>query len=83
MKHLMGLRTFIGCLVAIVALVVGLWLLKEDQRGGAYFAFGGSIVAALGVLGTKSTLTAAANGEGLTKAMKNIAGPSKPGDSTP
>ncbi|MEI6225608.1 MAG: hypothetical protein WCS72_12685 [Deltaproteobacteria bacterium] len=79
-EKLHGLRTFYACLIGIVAIVFCFWLIKEDQRGAAALVAFGSIVGALGVLGTKSTLTAAANGDGLIQAVKNIAGPTKPGD---
>lgn len=83
LSHLYGFRTFVAALVAMGCLVFGLWLLKSEDRGDAYLAFGGSVVAALGALATKSTLTAAAGGDGLINAGKNILTDRKPTPPTP
>ena len=81
MKHLMGLRTFIGVLVGILALVVGLKLVHPEHRKDVYVFFSGSLVGLIGALAAKSVgAKAVGDGEGLKQGLKNLMGPSKPGD---
>ena len=80
MRHVYGLRTFIAALVAIVALVVGLYLLKDDQRATAFVFFSGGIVGALGVLGAKSAISGLAEGTGTKGAWAALTTDKKPGE---
>ncbi len=80
MTHLMGLRTFVAGIVAILALVIGLALLDPAHRHEAFFAFAGGVVGALGVLGAKSIGTSAVAGDGLGGGLKNLWTDKKPGE---
>jgi len=80
MKELKGSRTLIAGIIGMVCLVIGLWLIKEDQRGAAYTFFAAGIGCIIGALTVKSVGTAAVEGNGLTRGFKNLVGPSKPGD---
>lgn len=73
-----GLRTFIGVMVGIVALVVGLTLVDVTQRRDVFFAFAGAVVGALGVLGAKSVGSSAVAGDGLSGGVRNLMTPAKP-----
>jgi hypothetical protein len=75
-----GFRTLLAGLIGMLCLVVGLKLLKEDQRGAAYVFFSGGIGAIVTALVVKSIGTSAMNGEGLAQGWKNLTGPSKPGE---
>jgi hypothetical protein len=75
-----GFRTLLAGLIGMLCLVVGLKLLKEDQRGAAYVFFAGGIGAIVSALVVKSIGTSAVNGEGLTQGWKNLTTTSKPGD---
>lgn len=79
MKALYGWRTFIGTVLAMVFLVIGLVLLDRSQRHTAYVFFAGGIVGALGALAAKSVGTAAVNGEGLKNGLANLLTDRKPG----
>lgn len=78
MKHIYGLRTLIAGIIGMVLLVIGLWLLKEDQRGAAYVFFSGGVGAIVASLVVKSVGTSAVGGEGLKKGWDNLTTPSKP-----
>jgi hypothetical protein len=75
-----GFRTLLAGLIGMLCLVIGLKLLKEDQRGAAYVFFSGGIGAIVTALVVKSIGTSAVNGEGLTQGWKNLTTASKPGD---
>jgi hypothetical protein len=75
-----GLRTFIVTLVAILTLVIGLKLLKEDQRASAFVFFATALVGLAGAQAVKSIGSAAVNGEGLKGGMANLMTDKKPGD---
>jgi hypothetical protein len=79
-EEIKGYRTLFAGLVGMALLLVGLWLLKDDQRGAAYVFFSGGILSIVASLVVKSVGTSAVNGEGLKQGMANLMGPSKPGD---
>jgi hypothetical protein len=80
MKHIMGLRTFISGLVAVAALVAGIWLVKAEDRHAAFLAFAGGIVGVMGTVATKSAVGSLAAGTGLKGAMAALTTDKKPGD---
>jgi hypothetical protein len=79
-QKLEGLRTWTVTLIAILTLLIGLKLLKEDQRAGAFVFFATALVGLAGAQVVKSVGSAAVNGEGLKQGMANLVGPSKPTD---
>jgi hypothetical protein len=79
-QKLEGLRTWISGLVAILALVVGIKLVKEDDRSDAFLAFAGGIVGIMGTVATKSAVGSLAQGGGLKGAMAALTTSAKPGE---
>jgi hypothetical protein len=79
-QKLEGLRTWTVTLIAILTLLIGLKLLKEDQRAGAFVFFATALVGLAGAQVVKSVGSAAVNGEGLKQGMANLVGTTKPGD---
>jgi threonine dehydrogenase-like Zn-dependent dehydrogenase len=75
-----GLRTFIVTLVAVLALVIGLKLLKEDQRASAFVFFATALVGLAGAQAVKSIGSAAVAGDGLKGGMANLLTDKKPGE---
>ena len=80
MKHLMGLRTFIAGIFAILALVVGIKLVAEGDRHDAFLAFAGGIVGVMGTIATKSAVGALAQGGGIKGAIAALTTDKKPGE---
>lgn len=72
-------RTLTGVLVAILALLAGLWLLAEDQRGAAYGAFSLAVVGVVGALAAKGGVGVLANGAGIKGAKDALMTDAKPG----
>ena len=75
-----GLRTFIAGLVAVVALVVGIWMVKAEDRHAAFLAFAGGIVGVMGTVATKSAVGTLAKGTGLKGAMAALTTDKTPGE---
>lgn len=75
-----GLRTFIAGIVATVALVLGIFLVKEGDRASAFLAFAGGIVGVMGTVATKSAVGSLASGTGIKGAMATLTTDKKPGD---
>jgi len=75
-----GLRTFIAGLVAVVALVIGIWMVKAEDRHAAFLAFAGGIVGVIGTVATKSAVGTLARGTGLKGAMAALTTDKTPGE---
>ena len=75
-----GLRTFIAGLVAVVALVVGIFLVRAEDRHAAFLAFAGGIVGVMGTVATKSAVGSLAQGTGIKGAMAALTTDRKPGE---
>jgi hypothetical protein len=73
-------RTLGAAVLAILALVFGLWLVAAGDRGDAFFAFGGSLVGVVVAVAGKSSVDALAGGGGLRGAGAALMSAAKPGD---
>jgi len=79
-KALMGFRTFISGLVGIGVLAFGMWLVPEDGRSGAFFAFAGGIVGIMGTIAGKAAVDSLAGGTGIQGAKAALMTNKKPGE---
>lgn len=78
-----GYRTYTAGLFSLCCLVLGLWFVHAERRVDAYTSFSLAVVGIMTTLFAKSVGTSAVNGEGLAGGMKNLRGPTKPGDPPP
>ena len=78
-----GYRTLFAGVFGMLILLTGLWLLAQDHRHEAYFAFATGVGVIIGALATKSIGESAAGGDGLKGMVQNLMTQSKPGDPKP